>query len=141
VQLCLEESFPVQQVAHEMGVGQSTLSKCVRLYQAQGEVGLQSKPVRRNRQRPKVAPAVKTEVVELKRRHPDLGVAHGAIAGACTHIGFVLTAISFLGFSYLGRKSMLPPGEVPILSFFFSSQVTFLLTMLTYWSVFHLGLI
>ena len=67
--------------------------------------------------------------------------AHGAIAGACTHIGFVLTAISFLGFSYLGRKSMLPPGEVPILRFFFSSQVTFLLTMLAYWSVFHHRLI
>ena len=60
--------------------------------------------------------------------------AHGAIAGACTHIGFVLTAISCLGFSYLGRKSTLPPGEVPILRFFFSSQITFLLTMLAYWS-------
>ena len=74
VQLCLEESFPVQRVAHEMGVGQSTLSKWVRLYRDQGEAGLQSKPVRRNRQRPKVALAVKTEVVELKRRHPDLGI-------------------------------------------------------------------
>jgi hypothetical protein len=57
-----------------MGVGQSTLSKWVRLYRDQGEAGLQSKPVRRNRQRPKVALAVKTEVVELKRRHPDLGI-------------------------------------------------------------------
>ena len=55
--------------------------------------------------------------------------AQGAIAGACTHIGFVLTAISCLGFFYLGRKSKLPPGEVPILRFFFSSQVTFLLTI------------
>ena len=74
VQLCLEESFPVQQVAHEMGVGQSTLSKWVRLYRAQGEVGLQSKPRRPNRPRPKVAPAVKAQVVELKRHHPDLGI-------------------------------------------------------------------
>ena len=63
--------------------------------------------------------------------------AHGAIAGACTHIGFVLTAISCLGFSYLGHKSKLLPGEVPILKFFFSSQVTFLLTMVVYWLVFH----
>jgi transposase InsO family protein len=70
----LEESFPVQRVAHEMGVGFSTLSKWMRLYRDQGEAGLQSKPVRRNRQRPKVALAVKTKVVELKRHHPDLGI-------------------------------------------------------------------
>ncbi len=31
--------------------------------------------------------------------------AHGAIAGACTHLGFVLTLISLLTFSYLSRKS------------------------------------
>ncbi len=66
--------------------------------------------------------------------------AHGAIAGACTHLGFVLTAISCLGFSYLGHKSKLPPGEVPILRFFFCSQVTFLLIMVAYWSVFRSGL-
>ena len=30
--------------------------------------------------------------------------AHGAIAGACTHLGFALTAISCLGFSYLGQQ-------------------------------------
>jgi glucose 1-dehydrogenase len=57
-----------------MGVGRSTLSKWVRLYREQGEAGLQSKPVRWNRQRPKVASAVKTKVVELKRHRPDLGI-------------------------------------------------------------------
>jgi transposase len=70
----LEESFPVEQVAREMGGGRSTLSKWVRVYRDQGEAGLQSKPVLRNRARPKVAPAVKTQVIELKRRHPDLGI-------------------------------------------------------------------
>jgi transposase InsO family protein len=74
VQLCLEESFPVQQVAREMGVGLSTLSKWVRVYREQGEVGLQSQPRRRGGQQPKVAAAVKTKVVELKRHHPDLGI-------------------------------------------------------------------
>jgi hypothetical protein len=63
--------------------------------------------------------------------------AHGAIAGTCTRIGFVLTAISCLGFSYLWRQSKLLPGEVPILRFFISSQVTFLLTVAIYWLVFH----
>jgi transposase InsO family protein len=57
-----------------MGVGRSTLSKWVRLYRDQGEAGLQSKPARASRPRPKVAAAVKAEVVELKRRHPDLGI-------------------------------------------------------------------
>ena len=74
VQLCLEEGFPVEQVAREMGVGHSTLGKWLRVYRAQGEAGLQSKPTRPNRQRPKVAPAVKTKVLDLKRRHPDVGI-------------------------------------------------------------------
>ncbi len=74
VQLCLEEGFPVPQVAREMGVGRSTLTKWIRLYGDQGEAGLQSKPILRNPPRPKVAPAVKAQVIELKRRHPELGV-------------------------------------------------------------------
>ncbi len=74
VQLCLEESFPVPQVAREMGVGRSTLTKWIKSYRDQGEAGLQSKPIRPNRPQPKVAPAVKARVVELKRHHPELGV-------------------------------------------------------------------
>jgi hypothetical protein len=77
---------------------------------------------------------------------PFLGIgfgllfAHGAIAGACTHLGFVLTAASCLGFYCLGHKSKLLPGELPILTFFFSSQVTFLLMMVGYWSVTRFGM-
>jgi transposase InsO family protein len=74
VQLCLEEGFPVRQVAREMGVGLSTLGKWVRVYREQGEAGLKSHPRRSGSHRSKVAPAVKTKVVELKRRHPDLGI-------------------------------------------------------------------
>ncbi|HXX22056.1 MAG TPA: IS481 family transposase [Terriglobia bacterium] len=74
VQLCLEEGFPLEQVAREMGVGLSTLSHWVRLYRTQGEAGLQSHPGRRRRAQPKMAPAVKAKVVELKRRHPHLGI-------------------------------------------------------------------
>jgi transposase InsO family protein len=57
-----------------MGVGRSTLTKWMRLYRDQGEAGLQSKPILRNPPRPKVAPVVKAQVVELKRHHPELGV-------------------------------------------------------------------
>src|SRR6516165_1995308 len=74
VQLCLEEKFPVRQVAREMGVGLSTLTKWVKVYREQGEAGLEPQPRRAGSHRPKVSPAVKTKVVELKRRHPDLGI-------------------------------------------------------------------
>jgi hypothetical protein len=63
--------------------------------------------------------------------------AHGAIAGACTHLGFVLTVISCLTFAYLLRKSGLPAGEVPIIKFFYASQLAFLLVVSIYWVVFH----
>jgi hypothetical protein len=63
--------------------------------------------------------------------------AHGAIAGTCTHIGFALTVASLLGFSYLLRRTGLREGEVPILKFFFSGQVTFLAVVAIYWVVFH----
>jgi transposase-like protein len=74
VQLYLEEGFPPELVAREMGVGQSTLSKWVRLYRDHGEASLQSKPAGPRRSRPKVARAVKAKVVEVKRRHPGLGI-------------------------------------------------------------------
>ena len=74
VQLYLEEGFAPELIAREMGVGKSTLSKWVRLYRDHGEAGLKSQKAGRSRQRPEVAAAVKTKVVELKRRHPDLGI-------------------------------------------------------------------
>ena len=74
VQLYLEEGFSPELIARQMGVGKSTLSKWVRLYRDHGEAGLQSQETGPSRQRPKVAAAVKTKVVELKRRHPDLGI-------------------------------------------------------------------
>src|SRR5574337_1230620 len=73
VQCCLEEGFPVEQVARELGVGFSTLGAWVRRYRAQGEAGLQAK-ARPRSPRPQVAAAVKRQAVELKRRHPDFGI-------------------------------------------------------------------
>ncbi len=55
VQLCLEEGFPPEQVARELGVGFSTLGHWVRVYRTEGEAGLQGKLTRR-RSRPQVAP-------------------------------------------------------------------------------------
>ena len=73
VRLCLEEGFPVAQVARELGVGFSTLGAWVRRYRAQGEAGLQGK-ARSRSPRPQVAPAVKREAIALKRDHPDFGI-------------------------------------------------------------------
>jgi len=67
--------------------------------------------------------------------------AQGAVAGSCTHVGFVLMAVSCAVFAYLGYKSKLHPGELPILNFFFCTQVTFLLAMIIYWGFFHGALI
>jgi transposase-like protein len=66
VQLCLEEGFPLEQVARELGVGFSTLGAWVRGYRAQGEAGLQAK-ARPRSPRPRVAAAVKRQAVALKR--------------------------------------------------------------------------
>jgi transposase InsO family protein len=73
VQLCLEEGFPVEQVARELGVGFSTIGAWVRRYRAQGEAGLQAK-ARPRSPRPQVAAAVKRQAIELKQRHPDVGI-------------------------------------------------------------------
>ena len=50
VQLCLEEGFPVEQVARDLGVGFSTIGAWVRRYRAQGEAGLQAQGVCTQRQ-------------------------------------------------------------------------------------------
>jgi len=56
VQCGLEEGFPVEQVRRERGVGLSTLGAWVRVYRAQGKVGLQAK-ARPRSPRPQVAAA------------------------------------------------------------------------------------
>jgi hypothetical protein len=67
--------------------------------------------------------------------------AQGAIAGSCTRLGFFLTVASCLTFSYLAYKSKLLPGEIPIQRFFFTSQITFLLTIVVYWAVKYAALV
>src|SRR5512135_2703099 len=74
VQLCVEEGFPVAQVARDLRVGLSTLGKWIRTYRTQGAAGLEGKPRPPRTRTPQVAPAVKQQVVALKRRHPDFGI-------------------------------------------------------------------
>jgi len=74
VQLCVEEGFPVAQVARDLRVGLSTLGKWIRTYRTQGEAGLEGKARQPRNRKPQVAPAVKAQVVAVKRRHPDFGI-------------------------------------------------------------------
>jgi len=74
VQLCVEEGFPVEQVARDLRVGLSTLGKWIRKYRTQGAAGLEATVRPPRNRKPQVAPAVKRQAVALKRRHPDLGI-------------------------------------------------------------------
>src|SRR5512139_299204 len=74
VQLCVEEGFPVEQVARDLRVGLSTLGKWIRKYRTQGAAGLAATVRQPRNRKPQVAPAVKRQAVALKRRHPDFGI-------------------------------------------------------------------
>lgn len=62
----------------------------------------------------------------------------GTIAAGCLRLGFVLTLISCAVFGYLAHKSRLPSYEIPIQRFFMSSQISFLVGMVVYWTVPHI---
>jgi transposase InsO family protein len=74
VQLCVEEGFPVAQVAQDLHLGLSTLGKWIRTYRTQGAAGLERKARSPQPRKPQVAPAVKAQAVAVKRRHPDFGI-------------------------------------------------------------------
>ena len=79
VQLCVEEGLPVEQVARDLRVGLSTLGKWIRKYRTQGEAGLERKARQPRNRKPQVAPAVKAQVVAVKRRHPDFGIQNTTV--------------------------------------------------------------
>jgi transposase InsO family protein len=74
VQLCVEEGFPVAQVAQDLHLGLSTLGKWIHTYRTQGAAGLERKMRSPQPRKPQVAPAVKAQAVAVKRRHPDFGI-------------------------------------------------------------------
>jgi transposase InsO family protein len=71
VKLYLEEGYPAELVAQELGIGNSTLTGWAKRYREQGEAGLQPSAPRKGT--PKVSAAVKQEAVALKRKHPEYG--------------------------------------------------------------------
>jgi transposase InsO family protein len=74
VKLRLEEGYPLELVAREAGIGQSTLSKWIERYQQHGEAGLKPLIGGPKAGAPKVAAAVKQRITALKQQHPHFGV-------------------------------------------------------------------
>src|SRR5687767_1997281 len=72
VKLHLEEGFTVELVAQEMKVSHAAVGKWLHLYRQFGEEGLKTKsPPRRQ---PKLAPAVREKILDLKKEEPTRGI-------------------------------------------------------------------
>jgi transposase InsO family protein len=74
VKLRLEEGYPLELVAREAGVGQSTLATWIRQYRQHGQAGLQPRIGGTKAGAPKLAAAVKSQIIALKQQHPHFGV-------------------------------------------------------------------
>ena len=108
VKLRLEEGFPTELIARELGIGKSTLAAWVQRYRQHGEAGLQPLMGGRKVKAPKVATAVKAQIVTLKQQHPHFGVKR---------IAHVLRRMLFLPGSHetvrrtLQQKRLLPKSK------------------------------
>jgi transposase len=71
VKLCVEDGYPTEQVAAELGVGHSTLNTWAKKYREEGENGLLFREGRRGRSQ--ASEAAKQKAVELKRQNPSFG--------------------------------------------------------------------
>lgn len=74
VKLRLEEGYPSELVAREAGINQSTLYKWILCYQQHGEAGLQPRICGSKAGVPKMAAAVKAQIIALKQQYPHFGV-------------------------------------------------------------------
>ena len=72
VRLHLEEGFPLDLVHQETGVGYESLRKWFERYRKYGPPGLEFAKTRRRQ--PKMAPAVKQKITELKLQQPSMGI-------------------------------------------------------------------
>ena len=73
VKLFLEESFTAAAISREMGMSDSSVYTWVADYREHGEAGLKYEGTKRSR-RPKLAPAVKEKIIELKKERPRWGI-------------------------------------------------------------------
>lgn len=71
VKLYLEEGYPADLVAEELGLGRSTLTTWAKRYREEGEDGLRTQAPGKGRAQ--VSKAAKAKAVELKRKNPEHG--------------------------------------------------------------------
>lgn len=71
VKLYLEEGYPADMIAGELGITSGSVKRWVKIYQDKGDKGLE--PPYRLKGRQQVSPAVKSSAVALKRDHPEYG--------------------------------------------------------------------
>lgn len=72
VKLHLEEGFPQELVAQELGISSAAVYKWTKRYREQGEEGLQNHPSVESRA--KLSEAVRQKIIELKEEEPARGV-------------------------------------------------------------------
>lgn len=71
VRLRLEENIPVSLIAQELGIKAKAIFYWVQRYRERGEEALRSSTHGRH---PQLAPAVKAQIIAVKRQHPSFGV-------------------------------------------------------------------
>jgi len=71
VKLYVEDGYPADVVAEELGVGHSTLNAWAKQYKERGEAAFA--PSARRRGRPQVSAAAKQKAIELKQQNPERG--------------------------------------------------------------------
>jgi transposase InsO family protein len=73
VRMYLEEKYPPRLISEVTGVGRSTVNNWVRRYRQYGEDGLRKKLIPSSRS-PRLEPAVKNKIIEVKKSNPVFGV-------------------------------------------------------------------
>lgn len=73
VRMYLEEKYPPRLISEVTGVGRSTVNNWVRRYRQYGEDGLREKLIPSSRS-PRLEPAVKNKIIEVKKSNPVFGV-------------------------------------------------------------------
>ena len=71
VKLYLEEGYPAAVISQELRIGQNTLHGWIKLYQAQGEAGLE--PRYNGTSRQSLPQPIKDTIVEVKKKNPGFG--------------------------------------------------------------------
>jgi transposase InsO family protein len=109
VKLHLEEGLPVELIGQDLKVHPSSLYAWVKRYRRDGEAGLQG--AYRAKRKPKIPPAVKAKITELKQRHPGHGVQR--IAQLLRRVLLLPGSAETVRRTLHGQQLIVPPKHKP----------------------------